>query len=65
MKYEIIEKNCDYVRYLQDITAYQNRYWDISSMDMKQIVKETECDIPCIYTEYSLPSYMSIDRYKK
>ena len=48
----------------QDLDKHADRYWSIGSMDMRDVVGETGCDIPCKYTEYSLPSFMSIDTYK-
>ena len=45
--------------------AYQLRYWSLGTMDMKEIVKETGCNIPCKYTEYNLPSSMSIEKRKE
>ena len=46
----------------QQLKAYQNISVNLGLLDIEDIVTETGCNVPCKYTEYSLPT-SSVDTY--
>ena len=51
-----------HVNLFQQLKAYQNISVNLGLLDIEDIVTETGCNVPCKYTEYSLPT-SSVDTY--
>ena len=44
---------------IQDFQDYKNVSLKLAFMDIEELVSETGCQVPCRYTKYSIPNYVS------